>query len=229
MFPPSKGATQPVFTILPSGTSTSGTIATHRLVFTHDWALAATIGGIALGIWVVWLLVVRTRKLKFKANVASTEASESSPLLVQYQAPMNLQTYTATLENDVLLCSVCAKLDFYRIILYGIHELEAIPLGSLSSILEKSYQCSFCRLISLYVRRARVMEDFPHIDLSDIECGVYTMICGALRKSPSPTPLWPSSPHYWERLLADTSRFQRSGSANHSTHARRCLQVWETG
>lgn len=159
-FPSSRGTAIPYLCFLPPKARPSqclqyylvvrGTIATHRLVFTHDWALAATIGGIALGIWVVWLLVVRTRKLKFKANVASTEASESSPLLVQYQAPMNLQTYTATLENDVLLCSVCAKLDFYRILLYGIHELEAIPLGSLSSILEKSYQCSFCRLISLY-------------------------------------------------------------------------------
>ncbi|KAG1763838.1 heterokaryon incompatibility protein-domain-containing protein [Suillus occidentalis] len=186
MIPPSKGATQPVFTILPSGTLTSGIIATHRPVFTHDWALAATIGVIAVGIWVVWLLVVLIRKLKLKTNVASTEASESSPLLVQYQAPMNLQTYTAKLENDPLLCSVCAKLDFYRILLYGIHELEAIPLGPLSSILERSYQCSFCRLISLYVRRARVMEEFPHIDLSDIECGVYTMSCGALQKGPHP-------------------------------------------
>ncbi|KAG2153567.1 heterokaryon incompatibility protein-domain-containing protein [Suillus bovinus] len=89
-------------------------------------------------------------------------------------------------ENDILLCSVCAKLDFYRIILYGIHELEPIPLGLLSSILEKSYQCSFCRLISLYVRRTRIMEDFPHIDLSEIECGLYTMFCGALRRGPYP-------------------------------------------
>lgn len=85
--PPSKVATQSVFTILSSGTSTSSTLATHRPGFTHDWALAATIGGIALGIWAVWLLVVRIRK----ANVASTEANEFSPLLVQYQAPMNLQ------------------------------------------------------------------------------------------------------------------------------------------
>jgi hypothetical protein len=82
-----------VFTILPSGASTSsGTIATHRPVSTHGLALAVIIGGIALGIWAFWLLVVRTRKLKLKANVASAEASESSPLLaVQYQAPMNLQ------------------------------------------------------------------------------------------------------------------------------------------
>ncbi|KAG2755201.1 HET-domain-containing protein [Suillus brevipes Sb2] len=182
MMPPSKVATQSVFTILSGGTSTSGTLATHRPGFTHDWALAATIGGIALGIWAVWLLVVRIRK----ANVASTEANEFSPLLVQYQAPMNLQTYTATLKNDVLLCSVCAKLDFYRILLYGIHELETIPLGSLSSILERSYQCSFCCLISLYVRRTWIMEDFPHIDLSEIECEVHTMICGALRRGPYP-------------------------------------------
>lgn len=81
-----------MFTILPSyGTSTSDASATHRPVFTHDWALAATIGGIALGIWAVWLLVVHIRTLKLKANVASTEASEFSPLLVQYQAPINLQ------------------------------------------------------------------------------------------------------------------------------------------
>ncbi|KAG1747608.1 heterokaryon incompatibility protein-domain-containing protein [Suillus lakei] len=89
-------------------------------------------------------------------------------------------------ENDILLCSVCAQLDFYRILLYSIHELESIPLGPLSSILEKSYQCSFCRLISLYVRRTRILESFPHIDLSEIECGVYAMNCGALRRGPYP-------------------------------------------
>ncbi|KAG1804380.1 heterokaryon incompatibility protein-domain-containing protein [Suillus variegatus] len=173
------------FTLLPSGTSTSGTIATHRLVSTHtSLALAGIIGGISLGILAVWLLVVRTRKLK--GNAASAGTSESSPLLVQYQAPLNLQTYTAKLENDILLCSTCAKLDFYRILLYGIHELEPIPLGSLSSIFEKSYQCSFCRLISVYVRRTRIMEDFPHIDLSEIECGVHTTLCGALRRGPHP-------------------------------------------
>lgn len=78
------------FTLLPSGTSTSGTIATHRLVSTHtSLALAGIIGGISLGILAVWLLVVRTRKLK--GNAASAGTSESSPLLVQYQAPLNLQ------------------------------------------------------------------------------------------------------------------------------------------
>ncbi|KAG2028278.1 heterokaryon incompatibility protein-domain-containing protein, partial [Suillus americanus] len=51
---------------------------------------------------------------------------------------------------------------------------------------EKSYQCSFCRLISLYVRRTRIMEDFPHVDLSEIECGVHTIPNGALRRGPYP-------------------------------------------
>ncbi|KAG2067409.1 HET-domain-containing protein [Suillus decipiens] len=183
MIPLFDSATQSRFILtLPGGAPTSGTIATYHPISIHSWALVGIIGGIALGIWAVWSLVIHIRKAKLKAKVASTGTSESSPLLVRYQAPINLQTYTAPLENDVLLCSVCAKLDFYRILLYGIHELEPIPLGSLSSIFEKSYQCSFCRLISLYVRRTRIMENFPRIDLSEIECGVHTMICGTLRR-----------------------------------------------
>jgi hypothetical protein len=75
------------FTLLPS----SGTVATHRLVSTNSFALAGIIGGIAIGIWAVWLLVVRIRKLKLKANVASAGTSETSPLLVRYQAPTDLQ------------------------------------------------------------------------------------------------------------------------------------------
>jgi len=74
-----------------SSAPTSGTITTHRSVSTHSLALAGIIGGIVLGIWAVWLLVVRIRKLKLKANVVSAGTSETSPLLVRYQAPTDLQ------------------------------------------------------------------------------------------------------------------------------------------
>jgi len=42
-------------------------------------ALVGIIGGVALGFWVLWLLIVRISKLK--ANVASDGTSESAPLL----------------------------------------------------------------------------------------------------------------------------------------------------
>ncbi|KAG2141000.1 heterokaryon incompatibility protein-domain-containing protein [Suillus clintonianus] len=214
MIPPFNSVTQSgMLIILPSGVTTSDALATRRPVATHGLALAGIIGGVALGVCVVWLLVARIRLRKLKANVASTGTSESSPLLVQYQAPIDLQTHTAKLENDILLCSTCAKLDFFRILSYGIHELEPIPLGPLSSILEKSYQCSFCRLISLYVRRTRVLENSPHIDLSEIQCEVYTMLCGALRRGPHPPLRYGRRLHVTGKGLFDTHPdFRAAGS-----------------
>ncbi|KAG1742782.1 heterokaryon incompatibility protein-domain-containing protein [Suillus paluster] len=184
MIPPLNSAivTRSGLTALPTGI-----IETVSPVSTHGLALVGIIGGLALGVWVVWLSVVRTCKLR--AYVASDGTSESAPLLHPDQIRTDIQRgHTTTLDKDALLCSICATLDFYRIFLYGIPELEAVPLGSLSSILEKSYQCSFCRLISLYVRRTRMLEKFPHVDLSGIECEVYTMHCGSLQRPPYPPP-----------------------------------------
>ncbi|KAG0694337.1 heterokaryon incompatibility protein-domain-containing protein [Suillus ampliporus] len=96
--------------------------------------------------------------------------------------------HTATLDNDTLLCSICANLDFYRIFLDGIPEGEEIPLDLLSSILEKSYQCSFCRLISFHVRRTWMLDKLPHVDLSGIECRLFSMPCGCLRGPFYPPP-----------------------------------------
>ncbi|KAG1775980.1 heterokaryon incompatibility protein-domain-containing protein [Suillus placidus] len=90
--------------------------------------------------------------------------------------------HTITSNSNALLCSVCANLDFHQIFLDGIPPKEEIPLGLLSSILEKSYQCSFCRLISFHVRRTWRLDKFPHIDLSGIEFGVYSKNCGCLRE-----------------------------------------------
>ncbi|KAG0694049.1 hypothetical protein DFH29DRAFT_992293 [Suillus ampliporus] len=80
---------------------------------------------------------------------------------------------TAVLDNNTLLCSI---------FLDGIPSTEKISLGSLSSILERSYQCSFCRLISFHVRRACMSDKFPHVDLSGIEFGMFTSNSGCLRK-----------------------------------------------
>ncbi|KAG1753265.1 heterokaryon incompatibility protein-domain-containing protein [Suillus lakei] len=86
------------------------------------------------------------------------------------------------LDNDTLLCSVCANLDFHQIFLGGIPLAKEISLGSLSSIIEKSYQCNFCRLISFHVHRTWRLDKFPHVDLSEIEFGLYSRNCGCLRE-----------------------------------------------
>ncbi|KAG1754315.1 heterokaryon incompatibility protein-domain-containing protein [Suillus lakei] len=152
---------------------------THGPVSTHVLALIGIIGGVALGVLVFWLLIF----LKFKATVAPDGTSESAPLPNPDQIRTDFQRdHTATLGNDTLLCSVCRKVDFYKIFLDGIKETEEIPLDSLSSILQKSYQCNFCRLISFHVRRTWMLDRFPHVDLSGIQCRLFTMDCGCLRE-----------------------------------------------
>ncbi|KAG0696281.1 heterokaryon incompatibility protein-domain-containing protein [Suillus ampliporus] len=156
----------------------TGILETLSPVSAHGLGLII-IGIVALGVFVLWLLVVRTCKLK--ANIASDGTSESTPLLNPDQIRTDLQRdRTATLDNDPLLCSICANLDFHKIFLDGIPEAEDIPLDSLPSILEKSYQCSFCRLISFHVRRTWTLDKFPFIDLSGIECRMFSKHCGCL-------------------------------------------------
>ncbi|KAG1776011.1 heterokaryon incompatibility protein-domain-containing protein [Suillus placidus] len=89
--------------------------------------------------------------------------------------------HTPTLDNDALLCSICANLDLYQFFRDGVPERDQeIPLGSLSSILEKSYQCNFCRLISFHVRQTRMLDEFPHVDRSGIECKLSSRKSGVL-------------------------------------------------
>ncbi|KAG2118539.1 heterokaryon incompatibility protein-domain-containing protein [Suillus cothurnatus] len=154
---------------------------TLHQVSNHGLALVGIIAGAALVVWFFWLLVIRT--CKPKTNIASDGTSESAPLLNTDQLPTDLQRYhTATSNSDTLLCSVCANLDFHQIFLDGIPPKEEIPLGSLSSILENSYQCNFCRLISFHVRRTWKLDEFPHIDLSGTGLGIYSKNCGCLRE-----------------------------------------------
>ncbi|KAG2338579.1 hypothetical protein BDR05DRAFT_951862 [Suillus weaverae] len=89
--------------------------------------------------------------------------------------------HTPTLDNDALLCSICANLDLYQFFHDGIPERDQeILLGSLSSILEKSYQCNFCRLISFHVHQARMLDEFPHVNRSGIECKLSSRKSGVL-------------------------------------------------
>jgi len=177
-------------------------------VSAHVSALVGIIGGVTLGVLVVWLLVVL--KYKLKANVPSHMTSRSPLLLHPDQMRTELQVrnslgfsltkrcrlieedeqrdHNATLDNDALLCSVCKKLDFYRIFLDGIPQTEEIPLDSLSSILQKSYQCNFCRLISFHVRRTWMLDKFSDVDLSGIQCRLLSMKCGCLRGPFYPPP-----------------------------------------
>lgn len=173
--------------MIPPGSSHDGQPTnvpeTLRLVSNskHGLALVVIIGGAALVACILWLSVIRACKLK--TNIASDGTSESAPLLNPDQPPNDLQRdHTITLDSDTSLCSVCASLNFHQIFLDGIPRKEEIPLGSLSTILEKSYQCSFCRLISFHVRRTWRLDEFPHINLSEIGFGMYSKNCGCIRE-----------------------------------------------
>ncbi|KAG1778498.1 heterokaryon incompatibility protein-domain-containing protein [Suillus placidus] len=154
-------------------------------VSAHVSAFVGIIGGVALGVLVIWLLVILTCKLK----ATSDRTSESALLLNPDQIRTELQRdHTAMSGSDALLCSVCEKLDLYQVFLDGIPETDEIPLDSLSSILQKSYQCNFCRLISFHVRRTWMLDKFPDVDLSGIQCRLFSMPCGCLRGPFYPPP-----------------------------------------
>ncbi|KAG1825504.1 heterokaryon incompatibility protein-domain-containing protein [Suillus subaureus] len=166
----------------PSFSATQSRVIESTLspVSTHGLVLAGIIGGVALGVWVLWFV----RTCKPKANVT---VNESSPLLHPDQIGTDLQRdHVTTSDNEALLCSICASLNFYQIFLDGIPEMEDIPLDYLSSILKKSYQCSFCRLISFHVRRTWMLDKFPHVDISGIECRMFTKHCGCLQLATYP-------------------------------------------
>ncbi|KAG1730521.1 heterokaryon incompatibility protein-domain-containing protein [Suillus paluster] len=152
-------------------------LETLSLVSARSLALAGGIGGGALGILVLWLLV-----RKPKTNFTSDGTAESDPLLQEDQTRADLQRDHTP---DAPLCSVCAQLNFHQILLDDIPQDKSIPLGSLSSILTKKGQCGFCRLISSVVHRTWLLDKFPHLDLSIIECGLFSLDCGCLRE---PTP-----------------------------------------
>ncbi|KAG2109684.1 heterokaryon incompatibility protein-domain-containing protein [Suillus discolor] len=109
-------------------------------------------------------------------------------------------------HNEALLCSICANLDFYQIFLNGIPETEDIPLDNLSSILRKSYQCNFCRLISFHVRRMWMLDQFPPIDISGIECRMFTKGCGCLQLASYPPSKF--------RHLEEIPSFRIAGALN---------------
>ncbi|KAG2124878.1 heterokaryon incompatibility protein-domain-containing protein [Suillus clintonianus] len=162
------------------------------LVSAHELALAGGLGGGALGISVFWLLVVHKRK----KNIAPDGTSKSDHLLQHDQARNDLQRDGTP---NAPLCSVCAELDLRHLLLEEVLKENAIPLGSLSSILQKSDQCGFCRLVSLVVRRTWLLDKFPDLDLSGIECGLFSMETGCLRE-PRPEPK-----QLCHRLVIDTS------------------------
>ncbi|KAG2338559.1 HET-domain-containing protein [Suillus weaverae] len=181
MIPPFNSATQPRGREQLARLST-GVLVILSPISTHGLALGGIIGGVlvALGVCILWLFIVRSCKLK--AYVASGGTSESTPPLNPDHIRTDLQRdHTPTLDNDTLLCSICAHLDLYQFFRDGIPERDQeIPLGSLSSILEKSYQCNFCRLISFHVRQTRMLDEFPHVDRSGIECKLSSRKSGVL-------------------------------------------------
>ncbi|KAG2146877.1 heterokaryon incompatibility protein-domain-containing protein [Suillus bovinus] len=157
-----------------------GVLDTLSPVSTHVSALVGIIAGVALEVLVIWLLVVL--RFKLKANAPSDGNTELNPDQIRTKLQRD---HT---DNNASLCSVCQNLDFYRIFFDGIPETQEIPLDSLSSILQKSYQCNFCRLISFHVRRTWMLDNFPDFDLSGIQCRLFSMPCGCLRGPFYPPP-----------------------------------------
>jgi hypothetical protein len=84
-------------------------------------------------------------------------------------------------ECDAPLCSTCSLLDFDLILRESVARGDAIPLGPLPQILNKSDQCSFCRLIAIFIRRTWLLDEHPDVDLSTIHCSLYSEECGSLR------------------------------------------------
>ncbi|KAG2071789.1 HET-domain-containing protein [Suillus decipiens] len=219
---------------------------TLRQVSSYGLAFITVIGA-ALVVWVFWLSVIRT--CKPKTNIASNRTSESAPLLNPAQPQTDLQRdHTAASDSDTSLCSVCANLDFHKIFLDGIPLKEEIPLGSLSSILEKSYQCSFCRLISFHVRRTWRLDEFPHVSLLETVFGLYSKNCGCLRepfyqstfrcyrlhivRMKDPGGLWKRHLDFWEKnpliihlLQEDAFKFGRPADL----HGRRVKDTVDIG
>ncbi|EGN96376.1 hypothetical protein SERLA73DRAFT_39921, partial [Serpula lacrymans var. lacrymans S7.3] len=85
------------------------------------------------------------------------------------------------------LCSTCTELDFHLILRNGIPRESAISLGPLTGIIQRAGQCGFCRLASIVIRRTWLLDEHPHVDLSEIQCSLYSMDCGCLQ-DPAPAP-----------------------------------------
>lgn len=69
-------------------------------------------------------------------------------------------------DADAPLCSICSALDLCAILLDP--EERAIPLGQLTSILDKQDQCGLCRLIAVIVRRSWNLDEKPDINVAGI-------------------------------------------------------------
>ncbi|KAH9950035.1 hypothetical protein B0H21DRAFT_819472 [Amylocystis lapponica] len=85
-------------------------------------------------------------------------------------------------QQDAPLCPTCAALDIHAILRDGLPREGAAPIGPLTSILDKSNSCG---LVSAIVRRGWLLDRHTDVDLSGIECALYSMECSSLR---DPTP-----------------------------------------
>ncbi|KAG0696389.1 hypothetical protein DFH29DRAFT_1072100 [Suillus ampliporus] len=115
------------FTVLPPGVSETLSPAS-----THGLALVGIVGGVALAICVLWLLIVRTCQLK--ANVVSDGTSKSTPLLNPDRIQTNLQSDHVPMSgNGTLPCSVSTDMDLHQIFHDGIPEviLRPVPIASI--------------------------------------------------------------------------------------------------
>ncbi|KAF9468367.1 heterokaryon incompatibility protein-domain-containing protein [Collybia nuda] len=89
-------------------------------------------------------------------------------------------------HNARYLCPTCAALDLHHILSDGVSREEAVLLGPLVDILEKSGRCDFCRLIKAAFQRTWVLEkQAPDVDLTGITCSLFSNECGCLR-DPAP-------------------------------------------
>ncbi|EGN97795.1 hypothetical protein SERLA73DRAFT_160870 [Serpula lacrymans var. lacrymans S7.3] len=170
--------------------------------------VGSTAGLVLLGLLIIYLRRNR-RKDNFDANskaqhVLNLSTSQQTdrgsqnevPLFPQYSSSRegitqqdeehpNLSLNTNTggsylSEENAPLCSTCAGLNFHLLLRNGVQKENAFPLGPLISILQKSDHCGFCRLVSMVIRQTWRLDKLPDVDLSEINCALYSMKYGYL-------------------------------------------------
>ncbi|KAG0696838.1 hypothetical protein DFH29DRAFT_984512 [Suillus ampliporus] len=126
-------------------------------------------------------------------NVANRSISAASSWLMRAETGWGWGCAIGLWEGrHAPLCSTCTALNIHAILQNSIPKENAISLGSLTAILDKSDQCGLCNLIATVIRRAWNLDKQPGIDISGITCALYARECG-----------YPEIPDYVSPVLRD--------------------------
>ncbi|EIW87361.1 HET protein, partial [Coniophora puteana RWD-64-598 SS2] len=91
-------------------------------------------------------------------------------------------------EQGGPLCGVCSKLDLHGYLYNGLPREQAMQLGSISDVLEKSGSCVFCSLVAAIIRRGWLLDAKEYnFDPSTIQLSLHAMACGCINDPVPPT------------------------------------------